>query len=132
MGLIGLIGYQKAQPPKGEALKRSTDIPRYIMCDAPALCEIGQGRRTVRSNRSNRSNRVSEKTAAEGGGSQAIHGHPGYVMCDAPALCEIAQGRRTTYYTVRASAPEEGIQASRGAKATLWGRQHVRCLQRRP
>ena len=83
MGLIGLIRSQKRQPPKGEALKRSTDIPRYIMCDAPALYEIGQG-------------------------------------------------RHTTYYTVRASAPEVGIQASRGAKATLWGRQHVRCLQRRP
>ena len=102
IGLIGLIGSQKRQPPKGEALKRSTDIPRYIMCDAPALCEIGQGRRT------NRSNRVSEKATAEGGGSQAIHGHPGYIMCDAPALCEIGQGRHTTYYTVRASTPRGG------------------------
>lgn len=63
MGLIGLIRSQKRQPPKGEALKRSTDIPRYIMCDAPALCEIGQGRHTIRSNGSNR---VSEKATAEG------------------------------------------------------------------
>ena len=48
MGLIGLIGYQKAQLPKGEALKRSTDTPPgYIMCDAPALYEIGQGRHTT-------------------------------------------------------------------------------------
>ena len=83
MGPMGLIGSQKTQPPKGESLKRSTDTPGYIMCDAPALYEIGQG-------------------------------------------------RHTTYYTVRAPAPEVGSQASQGAKATLWGRQHVRCLQRRP
>ena len=102
MGLIGLIGYQKAQPPKGEALKRSTDIPRYIMCDAPALCEIGQGRRTVRSNR------VSEKATAEGEALKRSTDIPGYIMCDAPALYEIGQGRHTTYYTVRASAPRGG------------------------
>ena len=94
--------------------------------------ESDRANRSNRANGSNRSNRVSEKAIAEGGGSQAIHGHPGYIMCDALALYEIGQGRHTTYYTVRASTPEVGSQASRGAKATLWGRQHVRCLQRRP
>ena len=89
------------------------------MCDAPALCEIGQGRHTVRSNRSNR---VSEKATAEGEALKRSTDIPGYIMCDAPALYEIGQGRRTTYYTVRASTPEVGSQASRGAKATLWGR----------
>lgn len=123
---MGLIGSQKRQPPKGEALERSTDIPRYIMCDAPALCEIGQGRHTIRSNR------VSEDTTAEGEALKRSTDTPGYIMCDAPALYEIGQGRHTTYYTVRASTPEVGSQASRGAKATLWGRQHVCCLQRRP
>lgn len=90
---------------------------------------VGWANRANRANGSNRSNRVLEKATAEG---EVIHGHPGYIMCDAPALYEIGQGRRTTYYTVRASAPELGSQASRGAKATLWGRQHVRCLRRQP
>ena len=72
------------------------------MCDAPALYEIGQGCRTVRSNR------VSEKATAEGEALKRSTDIPGYIMCDAPALYEIGQGRHTTYYTVRASAPRGG------------------------
>ena len=82
------------------------------MCDAPDLCEIGQGRHTIRSNGSNR---VSEKAAAEGGGSQAIHGHPGYIMCDTPALYEIGQGRRTirsNRVSEKATAEGEALKRS--------------------
>ena len=57
--------------------------------------ESDRANRSNRANGSNRSNRVSEKAIAEGGGSQAIHGHPGYIMCDALALYEIGQGRHT-------------------------------------
>ena len=47
MGLIGLIGSQKRQPPKGGGSQAIHGHPGYIMCDAPALCEIGQGRHTT-------------------------------------------------------------------------------------
>ena len=53
-------------------------------------------------------------------------------MQDTPALYEIGQGCRTTYYSVSGIPPSWGCQGSQVEKATLWGRQHVRCLQRRP